>query len=327
MSRSFCHIALLCLLPIVAGCHHYDFDVADPVELHLLTAMPSPKASAAACTIGRQLYVFGGRNQDGKVDSILWCYDLDQDTWTAYPTPLKPRVKAIMQTDGEYLYLGLGYGEGRAYFDDKYFRDLWSYNPTTQIWEQLQTYPSMATVGAVSCIAGDNLYVLYGNYGDQTKECYTYSISQNQWSALQRNNNAGTGKGRIGGIVGNTVCLGLGYDGASVRAMYQTDLLSSTWETSHSLPGDGRVMAAATGTSEYLYVFGGRFFRGTLTGGKLYDEIWRFSPHENHWEYVTSMPEGRAENQIAFTLNGKAGFGLGEDIDGNLLKNIYLIEE
>jgi hypothetical protein len=39
------------------------------------------------------------------------------------------------------------------------------------------------------------------------------------------------------------------------------------------------------------------------------------------------MPCGRAENMIAFTIDGKVYYGLGENEKGQLINTLYQIEE
>ena len=53
----------------------------------------------------------------------------------------------------------------------------------------------------------------------------------------------------------------------------------------------------------------------------------RYNVLKDCWEYCSTMPCGRAENMIAFTINGKVYYGLGENEKGQLINTLYQIEE
>ena len=64
-----------------------------------------------------------------------------------------------------------------------------------------------------------------------------------------------------------------------------------------------------------------------MTGGEIFDSYLRYAPEKDRWEWCGTMPCGRAENLIAFTLNGIPYFGLGEDEKGHVLNTLYRIDE
>ena len=64
-----------------------------------------------------------------------------------------------------------------------------------------------------------------------------------------------------------------------------------------------------------------------MTGGEIFDTYLRYSPEKDRWEWCGTMPCGRAENQIAFTIDGTVYFGLGEDETGIAIDKLYRIEE
>ena len=72
---------------------------------------------------------------------------------------------------------------------------------------------------------------------------------------------------------------------------------------------------------------GGRYHAGDMTGGEVLDSYMRYLPAKDAWEWCGTMPCGRAENQIAFRIDGKVYFGLGEDEEGRTINKLYCIEE
>ena len=76
-----------------------------------------------------------------------------------------------------------------------------------------------------------------------------------------------------------------------------------------------------------MYVFGGRYFAGEMTGGEVFGYIWRYDPTDDEWSRGGAMPCGKAENQIAFAIGNKVYFGLGEDEEGRTINKLYCIEE
>ena len=64
-----------------------------------------------------------------------------------------------------------------------------------------------------------------------------------------------------------------------------------------------------------------------MTGGEVFPDILQYSPKEDEWRQAGEMPCGRAENQIAFAINGKVYFGLGEDENGTMINQLYCLEE
>lgn len=119
---------------------------------------------------------------------------------------------------------------------------------------------------------------------------------------------------------------GLGYNTHNLTQWYEVDLPTDTWKRIRSLPGKGREFAACAASNEHVYVFGGRYFGGDMTGGEVFETYMRYSPAKDQWEWCGTMPCGRAENQIAFSIGSKVYFGLGEDEKGHVMNQLYCIE-
>ena len=286
------------------------------------------RASACSCVLDGKAYIFGGRDEKGTYLSDLWEYDPKTDNWTDLgTTPLKARVNAtIAAVDGK-IYVGLGYSTKKAYYKDAYMRDWWSYTPETDTWVQLAEYPTANTVAVSSFVVEGNIYALYGFGFGYTKDVYRYNVSENSWSQVADNNEREwMNFGSRGALCGGRLYFGLGYRISTLNHWFEVDLPTNTWTPRHALPGKGRVFAACAATDKEVYILGGRFFAGEMTGGEVFDSYLRYSPDKDEWTWCGTMPCGRAENQVAFTLNGKVYFGLGEDENGHVHNTLYRIE-
>lgn len=291
--------------------------------------MPEGRASACACVCEGKAYVFGGRDNDKTYLNDLWQYDPATDTWTDLgTTPMKARVKAAMASYEGKIYVGLGYSAQRAYNDSAYQQDWYEYTPATGVWKQLEDFPSRYTVDAHCFALNGKIYVLYGFGHSFSRDIWSYNIAEGTWSLASDNwHRAKRNFGGCGAYLNGLYYYGTGYDTHNLTQWYATDIESNQWTPCTSVPGKGRQWSACTASNNYVYLFGGRYFAGDMTDGEIFDNYLRYMPDTNQWEWCGSMPCGRAENQIAFTIDGKVYFGLGEDANEQTINNLYRLEE
>lgn len=299
------------------------------MRTHACAPMPNGRASACACVAEGKAYVFAGRDAQNRYLHDLWQYDPTSDTWKALDdAPMKGRVNATMASDGTCLYAGLGYSAHGAYNDSAYQRDWWSYTPSTGTWRRLADFPNANTVAAVSLVQDGAVYVLYGfGYGFTRTVC-RYDIASDSWSTLPDNEaRAEVNFGGRGALSGGLFYYGTGYATRSLTQWYAADISKDRWNACASIPGKGRQFGACAATTRHIYLFGGRYFAGDHTGGEVFDSYMRYTPDQDRWEWCGTMPCGRAENLVAFTIDGKAYFGLGEDENGHMINTLYCIDE
>ena len=68
------------------------------------------------------------------------------------------RRRGVAFTHNGRLY----YGAGQSTKTLKGLRDIWEYNPTTDVWRQIANYPGSGTLNLVTLVVGDNLYIGFG---------------------------------------------------------------------------------------------------------------------------------------------------------------------
>lgn len=286
------------------------------------------RASACACTMGDKAYVFGGRDEAQRYRNDLWCYDGARDEWSSIGvTPMSGRVNATIAASGDKLYMGLGYSAKKAYNDTAYCRDWWEYTPATKQWKRLADYPTGNTVACASFAKDGFVYALYGFGYGFSRDIWRYSIAEDRWEQVRDTYHmASPNFGGCGAWCHGAYYYGTGYNTHMLTQWYEADVAGSRWTQRSSIPGKGRHWCACTATDGHVYLFGGRYFAGELTGGEVFDSYLRYAPEQDRWEWCGTMPCGRAENMIAFTIDGNAYFGLGEDEKGTILNTLYKIE-
>lgn len=303
----------------------------EDIEVPTTSCAPLPVGLASACatSLDGKGYVFGGRDQAGTYLNDLWQYDPQGDTWNNMGgTPLKARVNAAVAAYGGQLYVGLGFAKGRIYDPENYIHDWWRWDPKTNIWTRLADYPYQSTNAATLYVVGDRIYVIYGASDCFSRNIHYYEPKTDRWFSTEDSHfRALSAFCGVGATIHDKTYYGLGNNTTNLTQWYTMDLPTDTWTKRKSLPGKGRVFSAAATGTEHIYIFGGRYFGGDKTGGEVFADIWRYNPDADSWARCGLMPNGRAENMIAFSINGKIYFGLGEDENATIKNTLYRIED
>ena len=291
-------------------------------------SMPSPRASACVAVLNNNAYIFGGRDSAGTYLNDLWIYDAVADTWSdAGKTPLKARVNAAAAAMGDAIYIGLGFSATHAYTDSGYQRDWWRYTPADGVWTPLADFPNKNVIAPILAVEGTDIYAFYGCGYAQQQEVWRYQTDTDEWTRVTTPADAmPRAFGCAGAQSGGVLYFGTGFNSQNLTDWYMVTLPDNRWTKRTGIPGKGREFCACTATDQYVYLFGGRYFGGDMTGGEVFESYLRYTPSGDEWTYCGTMPCGRAENQIAFTINGKAYFGLGEDAKGKMTDQLYYIE-
>lgn len=299
------------------------------VRTRACAEMPKGRASACACVCEGKAYVFAGRGAGSKYLNDLWMYDPASDSWTDLGAgPMKARVNAAIAAVDDKVYMGLGYGASHAYNDSAYLRDWYQYTPETKQWKRLADYPLNYTVAPVTFAVGGSIYAVYGFWYGFWRHVCRYDIASDSWTVYPDNEaRAVMHFGGCGTLFEGLLYYGGGYNTYNLNHWYAVDIEKDVWTARASIPGKGRELSACTAGKEHVYIFGGRHFGGDMTGGEVFESYLRYAPAKDAWEWCGTMPCGRAENQIAFSINGTPYFGLGEDENGKVIGSLYRIED
>ena len=300
------------------------------VTLHQCEMVPfGGRACATTFVVNGQAYLFAGRDKDGVAQNDLWRYTPETDSWENMgATPLKQRVNATACVKDDKAYIGLGF-IGRYGRDSCYLRDWWEYTPATGTWRRLADYPNENTDCATSFVGNDALYVGYGFSWQYHRDMFRYDIASGTWDSIDVNVSY---KGYPVRSFGGTGCtcqgrhfMGTGYYGNSLN--WWAELVDGThWEKRAAVPGKTRTTAATAATDNYVYLSGGHHYGGVNTTGEVLQDIRRYDPQTDSWQYVAVLPEGLL-NHISFTIGKRVYIGLGETKEWTLTNKLYYFEE
>jgi hypothetical protein len=136
--------------------------------------MPEPRKLHAACAIGSDIYVFGGRfNVSGNKRSVFR-FDTETNTWsTLEPMPLPCSVHRVNVLDGHLVYIvGTGEdGKGVLLFDTD-----------SGVWSTLGA-TSSSKLGSVTFVVSGCLYVA-GGEGNKPSSVERYDVATDTWTAM-----------------------------------------------------------------------------------------------------------------------------------------------
>ncbi|NCA79198.1 MAG: hypothetical protein EOM76_03280 [Sphingobacteriia bacterium] len=313
-----CIILCICLF---CGCSKLK-EPEVPIQFSELASLPVGRASASAFVVEGKAYVLYGRGADGVVLNDMWQYDINANVWVQQnDLPFKGRVKAIAQVVDNVAYVGLGY-VGEVYRDSCYLRDFWKYTPATNMWTRCADFPSHSSDAAVSFSVNKNIYVAFGFFDGFTTEVYKYNTDVNVWIQCDEAKIPARG-GAVGCSDGFECFAGTGYNTTSLNDWWRYLPQSDKWQRLADIPGKGREFASAIAVGQRIYLLGGRHFGGTLTTGFLFDDLLEYDVSEDRWLLLGHLPNGGRENMITFSVDGKGYFGLGEDKDGKIFKDLY----
>ena len=286
--------------------------------------IPVGRASAIAWSVGGKGYVLGGRDSANILHNDLWEYNPITDSWQNLgETPLMPRVNGVACVANGTVYVGLGFHQS-IYQSPSYLQDWWEYDPIDNTWNKLPDYPNQNTVKPNVYVQENKIYCVHGFGVGFTADIVVFDITSNQWSCIKRPQYidracmAGTGA-----MLQNRCYYGTGYNTKNLNYWYEIDF-NGKWIKRANVPGK-RQMATCVATNKYIYLAGGRKFGGTLTDGKIYNDILRYDIHNDLWTYAGTT-QSPAENCFGFTIDGVAYIGGGE-CDTHTLNTLYKIED
>lgn len=300
------------------------------VQVSQCATAPYPLAAAAATSLGDYAYIFAGRSTDGKATANLLRYEASTDQWKDMgATPLHPRVNAAICSDNENLYLGLGF-DGYIYTDTAYLRDFWRYSPDKNTFERLADFPTDASDKPVLLYHENRIYAFFGfswGRGFNT-DIYVYDTEADSWQQVSpKGELPPRAAAATGAVADGRLFLGTGYRKGSKNFWYEYLPQEQQWEKRASAPGKGRHNAASAVSNGDIYMFGGWHYGDTLTTGFYFDDMIRYSAKDNRWQACGTMPQGKAENMVAFSIDDRIYFGLGENPQGIPQNLLYCIED
>jgi hypothetical protein len=132
--------------------------------------MPEPRRHAAACVVGRDIYIFGGENEMCAETRAVFKYDTETDKWsTLAPMPETEFGHSAIALGGLIYIVGSGINAD----------GLLSFNPTSQIWVKRYPLNSECYCG-VSFVLKGFLYAAAAKDGESKMQ--RYNVTTNMWT-------------------------------------------------------------------------------------------------------------------------------------------------
>lgn len=192
-----------------------------------------------------------------------------------------------------------------------YTNAFWQYDPTTDVWTMLDTFPGPGRGYSIGDVWDGKAYMGFGTTSTQLlNDLWVFDADSMKWTALEscpcepRQHPAMIAlNGKI--FVG----LGNGNSG-NTNDWWEYDIATDTWAQKPDFPGARR-------HHPYQFASGNYVYTGFGHGAAIYNDWYRYDPALETWEQMADLPgEGRVAG-TQFSHNGK-GYALSGDGDDHL---------
>jgi hypothetical protein len=232
--------------------------------------------------------------------------------------PLGVGYGAASFSIGTKLYIGLGYKNGR---------DFWEWDQTTNIWTRKADYPGNSSGVAVSFSIGTKGYIGFGNdpIDGLTNEFWEYDPSMNSWTQK-----ASLPKSRgmaVGFSIGTKGYIGIGYrdsytdpafPGITYQDFWEWDQATNTWTQKADFGGIARFGAVgfSIGNKGYIGI-------GSGDGNNLLNDFWEWDQATNVWTRKADFEGISRLRAVGFSIGDKGYIGTGTDDGSTLYKDFW----
>jgi N-acetylneuraminic acid mutarotase len=140
--------------------------------------LPAPRAAFAIANLGELIYIVGGENEAGVLDTVAR-FDSRSGTWAELSKKGTPATDIQAVVIGGRLYVPGGRrSANQADISDAFER----YDPRTETWEALPNVPQPRSAYALATVEG-NLYLIGGWDGTRFREeVFEYDPDTQKWT-------------------------------------------------------------------------------------------------------------------------------------------------
>jgi len=276
-----------------------------------LTSLPSfERERTFSFSIGNDIYVGGGRDDNNTNTSQVWAYHTDTGIWEQkanYPgTPRRNAFSFSIGTDG---YMGTGYLTG-------HLDDCWKYDSVTDTWTQIANFGGPPISFGKGLSDGTNGYVVFGGNDVNnfySTEIWKYDPSIDTWSLLTQL--PGQGRWRaFGGYSNGKIYTGGGakFLQTTYRDFWEYDIASDTWTNLSIFPTNLTLGCYSFFLDGMLYVGAGSEIID-LGAGSYSNALYRYDPSSNTWGSSSLFPGTARVLSFSEVVNNKAYVGTGRN--------------
>ncbi len=276
----------------------------------------APRSVASSFVLNNEGYILGGLDDEG-FRRKMHSYNYAQDDWDNEESIggvngaglNRGSASSFSINNKGYVCLGQGQTNG-------FFKDLWEFDPTGDVWTQKADFIGSERRQAVSFTIDTIGYVGTGiDASGFQKDMYTYDPSTNSWTQI--NDFGGSArKEAVGFTMGGQAYIGTGDDGVKLNDFWQYEPLLDQWTQKTNFPGTARKGAVGWGVFPQAFIATGEDIN------HLYkNDVWEYNYFSDSWvQRANFMGSGRS-NAIAFVLNDIAFVGSG--YNGVFLDDMY----
>ncbi|HSH01102.1 MAG TPA: kelch repeat-containing protein [Anaerolineae bacterium] len=133
-------------------------------------------ADTTAAVLSGEIYVPGGRQQNGNATSSVEVYSPVNDAWRPITNLPQPRAAGLAITDSSFLYYVGGQNQ------NEYHNSIYQFDPSQQQWRTLPPMPTSRAFATGGIVAG-NLFIVGGqNESGPLTTCEKFDIATQEWS-------------------------------------------------------------------------------------------------------------------------------------------------
>lgn len=211
---------------------------------------------------------------------------------------------------------GMGYVIGGDPAFGQSMKDVWEYNPATDMWTQKNDFPGGNRVGMLVLQIGNRVFVgggceSFGSGGvvNAKKDFYEYNAATDSWTPLA--DLPYEAAFPSGFVIDGKGYLVFGEDNSSVyhNELYCLDTTNMQWTQKQAFPGDARSAGVA-------FTLNGKGYAGLGQEDLLanYQDFYAYTPASDSWKQMHDYPEAETGWSVAWVVDNTAYVGTGLDL-------------
>lgn len=274
-------------------------------------------------SIGNKAYMGLGHYNGAGVNILFddwWEYDPATGAWTQKANYQGgPCYHAAGFTVDNYGYVGTG---RISAVGSILVQDFFRYDPQTNTWNTIASFPGTGRRGAVSFVINKEGYVGTGqtDFGN-TSTFYKYSPATGQWYTVPTF--PGTERtSSVAFTIGNNGYVGTGNTNfGSTNDFWQFSSLTNSWSPRASVGPTNRQEAAGFSLNGLGYIGTGDDY----SSGNNFKDMWEYNPTSNTWVQIENF-QGTARRYLVAFTHGNYGYA-GIGTNGTNFKDFWKFDQ
>ena len=260
----------------------------------------------SAGIVGDNLYLIGGRSENGKVSNRTQVFNISENSWvTASRKPdnlITGRVNAMTVSSGSIMLTIGGQDENNIYLGSV---EVFSLTQEANNWRSLPTQMAFPRAYACAAVHGNYIYVFGGINDDGFVDTIErLNIKTSQWTDYGTMKNSRAGHSCV--TIQDSIYLIGGFDNIgthnAITSVESYQPLTQTFNNASDL-FEARITPATSVYNNRIYVFGG--INGSLAKyeGSSTTEI--YTPFYNTWEQSNDLGLTPTNNPFSTVIGNK----------------------